>query len=171
MAASMRTTELLLKQAAHASEHTTQARNDARARALRVVHELERRTVEAVKGDKLRGLTNIAPTGSPPFHGARVHGSPRFGIDTYLPPDGSAVLCIDRDGRLVMVRTTGGLTNGWQAFPVRDDELRAEDMKPYVQTLTLVLQRHVAYAGRRAESYARVAQMAAQVATALGFSG
>jgi hypothetical protein len=159
------------ERAAMAGSAAAKLRDLARGKAVRVVRELERRLVEALDGGTLRGLRTLAPEEAGPYYAANVRVGGRHGIDTWLR--GEDVLCIDKDGRLVMAGLwdDGPVPVSYvRAHPARDEELRAEDAEAMASAVRQVLERHAAASARTGERHARAGAAAEELARALGMT-
>lgn len=143
----------------------------ARSAAVEAIRSLEQRLVEALGGESLRGLPNLAPRG-PEFYAARVNAFSRHGSGGHLPKDGRSVLVLGRDGRLLVAswNVENFVRRGdfVEARPVRDDELIAEDAEAFSRLVTEVLEKHIALAERRTEALVRAEDLAQKIIGAIG---
>lgn len=141
---------------------------DLRDRARAAIRDLEGRLVEALGGDHLRGLKSLVPWGR--FYAAMVHGSRVHGVDTYLAP--GEWLVIDKDGRLAMATARPAPTGdpGVMVRPAGDDDLRVEDLAPYVAAVQVVLERHLRQARAAGLGYGRVEEVLDRLAKAFGYA-
>lgn len=141
-------------------------RERANETARETIALLERRLVEALDGEALKGMSSLLPNAS--FPALRVRqGSGRFGAQEYLPRDGREVLVLRVDGTLAFARRSG------EAAELRrpaQDELRADDFEPYVRTVQEAVEAHLARTGRRDAHYARVEEIATRIASVVGAS-
>lgn len=155
--------DALLQRAREASEKIMTERDDARSAAIAAIRGLEQRVQEAVSGDVLRGLKNLAsPAGT--LYAARVGAVGERGIDERLAWRRPA-LCLDQDGVLVVAEIDGETLT---TRPVEDDELKVEDLARVTDAVRAALERHVAATARTTSTYARAAELAARLARAVG---
>lgn len=155
--------DALLDRARRASERVMTERDDARGLAIATIRALEQRVQEAIAGDVLRGLKDIAqPVGV--LRAARVGGSLRWGIDERLEWRRTS-LCLHQDGRLVMAMIDGPRLVVRDA---EDDDLRIEHLEPVTACVRDALTRHAEHSERTADSYARVVALSARLASAVG---
>lgn len=125
---------------------------------------LEQRLVEALNGEHLRGLVSLADS-RPHFYAARVHGSARHGIDTFLPP-GEECLVLGKVGLLLWARYEKLFGEvHWRA--VQDEELRREDLEPAVLAVAEALRRHLGRVEELTVRNARLADLSLRVSAAL----
>jgi hypothetical protein len=146
-----------------ATADVARRRTLARAAAVRAIRLVEEKLTLALSQDVLRGVANLCAIDGEVFHGVRVYGSPRFGIDSYLASDGHECFVIDKHGHLVMVRQGRPCTSR----PVRDDELQAQDLEAVTAAVASALARHVQRAERTAASYERAEALSQRIARAL----
>ena len=158
----------LVEQATAASRMVGAKQANARISAVRVVRALETALKTALNGDVLRGLSNIAgDSPGPSFQAARVRTDKGYGLDEFLPKDGREVLCLLKTGDLMMAKRAP--VGGVVSRRVRDDELQAQDLEPFVRVVQSALERHITRAARTAADYDRVTALSARLAGAIGF--
>jgi hypothetical protein len=153
----------IVELAAEATRMVARPRERVRETLVAALRMLERRVGEALAGDLLRGLSDLAPGASSPLVAARALVDGRNGIDAHLPEDGREVLVWSRAGRLEMVR----VQNRWASSrPATDAELsrqHAPDIAKIVGAAREALERHVVRCDRTARSYERAEALAARL--------
>ena len=144
----------LLDDVTHHAASLSESRLDVRASAVSAIRAIEARLVEALAGERLRGLPNLG-TRLDPFYAQRVLSKHSTGAR--LPPDGREVLAIHTDGRLIVVSwRVGRVVNR----PLVDDEIVLEDLEPYVRIVGDILERFVALSERRTARIDRAGDLA-----------
>lgn len=159
----------LFRRTRQASEAVAEDRAQASESAVNVLRELEKRMVEALDGDSLRGLANLVNVAG----SARDRAFERFyaaqltvpDIDMQLPMH-KDVLCVDKHGRFVMARRIS-VSPYWSALPSEDSELRAEWLGVVSHALQTVLTRHLERTERTARNYRTIDDLAEKLAAAL----
>lgn len=116
-------------------------RMEARDSAVKAIRSLEARLVEALSGERLRGLPNVG-TRRNAYYAARVNTPPGVGV----PLDGREVLALDANGHLTVLRMQYGAV---LSRPVLDAELVLEDVKPVTRLIAEKLEQFVALSERR----------------------
>jgi hypothetical protein len=153
----------LLEDTAAASAALRLTRERTRVSAVAAIRRLERALVEALDGETLKGLREIAPG----YSAARVRGS-----DDSLPEPktfeayGRSVLVVDATGDLVMAtrRRVGGVC----VRRATDEDLLLEDVESVARVFTRVLTEHVERARRSAEKFDALDVLARKIVDALG---
>lgn len=135
-------------------------REDARRESVRVIRAIEAKTVEALNGERLRGLPNIG-TRSDPFYAARVLPAGKVGR---MPKDSRSVLAVGVDGRLIVVASVRGSI---EFGTVSDDELVSEDLAPYTRLVANLLERHALLSDRRIGQLTKAYDLALRLFAAL----
>jgi hypothetical protein len=160
----------LFRRTRQASESVAEDRATAAASTVNVLRELERRLVDALDGDSLRGLSNICT-----YQGSgRDRSHERFyaaqlavpDIDMQLPVH-KDVLCVDKHGRFVLARRVS-VAPFWESRATVDADLRAEWLEAVTQALQAVLTRHLERTERTAKNYRQTAELAEKLAHAVG---
>ncbi len=159
--------EELLKLARSASARVMMERDGAREKAVKAVRELEGKVQDAISGDVLRGLSNVAGDMGV-LHAARLSGKMPFGIDAFLSRDGRESPCLSKEGVLIVASLHP--EDGVLTRLLHDDEVLAEHAEPIARAVQEVLERHIARTERRATSYARASALAAKLSSAMGFA-
>jgi hypothetical protein len=156
----------LFDRVAGASADLRAVREGARERAIVAVRALERRLVEALDGETLKGLREIGPG----YQAARVRGK-----DPYeeLPEprefeQGREVLVVTSTGELEMASVSRRVLP-WrvEARPVADEDFLIEDVEALGVLFERVLSEHIERAKKSAEKFARLEELARQVSEAL----
>jgi hypothetical protein len=148
----------LIQQCGVASADLERDIDQARIAAVQVIRGIEARLVGALAGTHLRGLPNLVSTAlAIRFYGARV----RAHADVLLADE---ALVLSSSGDLQMAWCRDRLLG---TRPVRDDELRAEDLEAYVRTLLEVLPLHVRKAAKAGEKFTRIERLASRLGAAL----
>ena len=152
------------------SERVSAARERANEAAVRAVRGLERRLVESLGDDVLRGLPNLTPGHrNTAFHGLRVSDAPsRDGPAEELPRDGRAVLAISNRGVLVLVRRTA---DGHEVSPAEDADVRADTLRPFIAAVQCAVEAYLTRAERRAAAYEEISALALRLDEAIGPRG
>lgn len=115
----------------------------ARETVVLAIRRIEARLVDALMGERLRGLPNLGSRDAP-FYGQRIVPSRAAGA--HLPPDGREVMAIGTDGKLVVVWAFRGKV---ESRGVLDQELVLEDLENYVKIVAELLERFIALSDRR----------------------
>lgn len=148
---------------AESTRTLSEVRVNARAKVVAAIRSIERKLVEALAGERLRGTPRFTTRDAKsPFWGVRIGTRRRSG-----QLDGvREVLVLTDRGRLVAAkqRADGGVDHRL----VYDDELIAEDLEPVMRSVREALERHVVASGKRAGELDRVATLADKITTALG---
>jgi hypothetical protein len=150
-----------LDRASRAASRLSAERAAVRDYAVAALRALERRLVDALAGEPLRGLTNVAGDRGR-FVAARVGGRPPRLIDDLLPYSGDECLVLGRDGHLYVARVTG---DGHFARRASDADLLPRGARPDALVLpayaaaTDALSRHVALSERRASDLAHCSSL------------
>lgn len=153
-----------LARAARASRALSETRTKARDVSIRAIRDVERRVVEALAGEQLRGMPNLAERGAP-LRAMRVNAWSRNGDSSMLPRDGREVLVFTAAGRLAVARL-GEV--GPQIRHVTDDELVLEDLSSFVGVVQEALERHIALVDRRVQSLKKAEALAKLLIDAVG---
>jgi hypothetical protein len=150
----------LLRQTSEAGEAVALKRAEASESVVNVIRTLERKLIDALDGECLRGLVSLAgaPGGRDRFYGAQLVSN---NID--LPLNDRAVLCVDKSGEFVIARRFDGVPY-WAARPVMDLEIRVEWLGLVTQSLQKVLERHIARSARTEANYRATAELAEKLA-------
>ena len=156
----------LLQQTYRASEGVALMRATASESVVNAIRTFERKLREALDGDSLRGLANLA--GAPSLGGVRdrFYGAQLSAPNVDLPLVYKAVLCVDKHGSFVMTRALDG-DPYWESRPVLDHELRAEWFEQITRSLQVVLERHIARSSRTEANYRATAEFAERLAAAV----
>lgn len=149
----------LLEDARAGAEEMRAAQSDARAASVSAVRAVEAALVEALGGERLRGLPVLHRT--PVFAGARARGRR---IDGVLAE--KHVLVLDEEGRLRMA-CTGPDGVGVATRPADDSELLAEDVEDVARAAEEVLRRHVTLLAQKAARYRALVELAGKLEAAL----
>jgi hypothetical protein len=121
----------LLEETAERSATHQGAREEARRECVGAIRRLEGALVGALAGEKLRGLSNVAPHPGDRLYAAILRG--KFG-SLQLSKDPLVLL---PDGRLAMVR------EGLDVQHAVDADLFAEDVELFARTVEAVLTEHL----------------------------
>lgn len=138
---------------------------DARASALVAIRAIERALVEALNGEYLRGLPNIAPKGDKaPCHGFNLRT--KSGAEAISRSGSSLILA--RDGRFY-VALAAKLPGTFAVFMrlVGDVELAAEDLETIAPRVEEAIRIHVQRSERASARYRRVEQLGVKISEAL----
>lgn len=138
----------------------------AREQAVSAIRMLERRLVEALAGESLRGMVSLVPGGR--FSAANVRAEGEHGIDTWLPRDGNEVLVVLRTGELAMAGQDATAVLGAVWRKVEDRELRAQDLEIVTEAIELVLRQHLEKVRGSGTRDSRVHVLATRLRQALG---
>ena len=157
----------LLEQTRDGGELLREAREKARPACIAAVRKLEAALVEALDGEKLKGLPKLDETERARFYAARARGKR---IDERLTD--KEVLVVAQDGRLHMASVRPEVSGAFLGSPVEsrpaaDDELLAEDVEDVARAVEEVLGRHLALIAKSAERYERLADLARKLEAAL----
>lgn len=146
----------------------SEKRLKARVVSIRAIRELEERLVEAIAGEKIRGMPNLMPTGEP-LYAMRINSwSRKWGASEPLPRDGREVLVLTNVGQLRVARRDG--QEPWSDLrEVVDEELVIEDLELFTRAVQAALEKHMALVDKRVRSIARVEDLAKRVSDAVGF--
>ena len=141
----------LLETVKNSSESLNSIRSMSRANAVASVRELETYVVDALCGERLKGLPNLM-RGWKPFFAARLRGN----IDNQLPLEkhetsGRPVIVIDDTGMLMLVRRSR--CGGVESEVAQDEDLIAEDVQEYISKMGSILHTHIAICRRGIEKY------------------
>jgi hypothetical protein len=179
-------TSNLLEDLAALSDRAASAREMAREDALTAIRHVEKALLEALGGEPLRGLVNLG-LNTTPWYGARVRGSGASvdGKFTWpATPGARDYLCLAVTGELVTARCVtsplrasdpaGGRGGGYfllvekvEASPVDNDDLVAEDLPGLLQTLRVVIPRHLEKAKATEASYLKISALAEKITAAV----
>jgi hypothetical protein len=144
-------------------------REEARESAVLAIRSLEDALVEALGGEKLLGLPNLASS-KLPWRGARVRGGAGKRLSTQYFGKGGGwsrpVLCVEETGHVVLVsRSRSGEISTRQAM---DDELIAEDVAHLAELLPTIIETHIKRAEARRETFARLRALSTRIKAATG---
>lgn len=137
----------------------------AREAAVRALRLIESKVVDAIGGDTLRGMQNLAPPWhAAPYYAQRVHSGEgvRF---RGLPKGGHPVLVISKRGTIALARVAAEQVIDER--DVLDEELQLEDLEPVACAFVDVVERHAERLERGAEVRARVTALAERLLIAL----
>lgn len=150
----------LLEETKECGEMLRDAREKARPACIAAVRKLEAALVEALGGEKLKGLPLLDESMGQRFYGARARGRR---IDGKL--GGKAVLVVGQDGNLRMayVSEAGGVED----VGADDSELLVEDVEDVARAVEEVLRRHVELIGKSAARYEAFSALAKKLEAAL----
>lgn len=144
-------------------------RGVANGEALSAIRAIEARLREALGGETLKGLPNLLPDGTRPFHGLRLNNGGRHGTAEYLPRDGREVLALSRDGTIVMVARD--VVHGEVLPSIRqagDENLRADMLEPIVRSVQEALDGHLLRSEKRGVAHEETRKLAEKIAAAVG---
>lgn len=146
----------------------SERRMKARTVSIQAIRALEAKLVEALGGEKIRGMPNLTGAGEP-LHAVRLNWSPRHGAGAHIPHDGREVLVLANDGRLRVARRQLSTTKSQVILrdPL-DEELILEDLEPFMRVVQECLERHIASTERRIEAFSKVENLARRIADAVG---
>ena len=156
----------LLEQTKEGGELLRDARERARPACIAAVRKLEAALVEALGGEKLRGLPVLwpdpmqgNPTGAERYNAARARG--KKNIERVLS-EAKPVLVVSEDGHLKMAVAFAAPNEdvGPVERPVEDAELLAEDVEDVASAVEEVLRRHLVSLGQRTGRYQRFLDLA-----------
>lgn len=152
----------LLRQTYEAGEAVALTRAEASESVVNVLRTLERKLIDVLDGECLRGL---APLASSPAHTGRdrFYGAQLVSQHVDTPLGERQVLCVDKHGVFVMARRFQGVPF-WSARPVVDLELRVEWLGSVTKALQIVLERHIARSARTEATYRATAELAEKLA-------
>lgn len=162
--------EQLLEDVRAAQSRLAMSRTSARESAIEAIRSLEARLVETLDGEVLRGMPNLLPDAPKQFYAMQLRGR----VDRYLPLEGRAEIVLTREGKLAWAVRDGGspLRPYVTAVigPVADDDLRAEDLRAFVEVVQTALQRHLARLADTERTYVRADELARRLHSALAVS-
>lgn len=155
----------LLGAARRENEELRESQERARPACVRAVRKLEAALVEALDGEKLRGLPMLyfSPDKRLRLFGARARGPE---MDSRLPLDGRSVMVFGEDGRLRMA-LRDLVANCYRVRPVEDSELLYEDVEDAGRVVAALLRVHVDSVRGRSEKYRRFEAMAERLEAAV----
>jgi hypothetical protein len=144
----------MLRDVASKGERLAANREAARPECIAAVRSLEKALVEALDGEKLRGLPILYDDDGGEFgriYGARVRGKKIEGTLTDRP-----ILVLREDGRLWM-RGIG------YASPAGDEDLLMEDVEDFPRAIEEVLRRHLAVVDQKIAKHERFLLLAEKI--------
>jgi len=151
-----------------ASSELARAKEASRADAIVAITGLEEGLREALEGEKLKGLPNIAHSSSAPYRGAQVR-TKRLNDPLPRPAHGQEwgreALVMNMDGVLALTRAS---SDGAIEERVADaSDLRAEDLVDVAEAIVTLVDVHCQAAARRAGQYKRLRRLAGAINRAL----
>jgi hypothetical protein len=158
----------LIETVGDVSQRAEHEKTRARVSAISAVRALEHDLVRRLDGVSLRGLRNLATGEGPFFYAARVRGHTDSkllwpdednaeAMTLVLMPRGQLHMAICRtedDGYIDPLVTSKSAT---------DDELYAEDLQAFLNTLAEVIPRHIEYSDRATKRYALMHELSEKV--------
>lgn len=133
----------------------------AAAQSISAIRAIESRLVEALDGERLRGLPNLG-NDEHRFHAARVRG--RYASEV-LPFDGREILVVDGDGWIVFAAFS---RQGVVTKRALDDELLAEDVALLSERAQQILAAHLSRLERSTARYEKLEELATRLVGVLG---
>lgn len=149
----------LLADAKEGSERLADAIESARPACVEAVRAVEKALVEALAGERLKGLPVLAGTEDNRFYAARIRGT----ITKRLYERPAMVVC--SDGRFAVASAAG--ESGWETREVDDAELLAEDAESVPRAIVQVLGWHLERVARSAARYEELSRLAERLSQAL----
>lgn len=154
----------LVERAGKLSTSVSEARLEARSKAVAVLRSLEEATRAALDGDVLRGMRSLLPPDCLAFQAAAVHGTREHGVDSFLAANGRPMLVWTKHGEL---HSAWKISREAVSRAVTDDELTAQDLEPATFALETVLVRHLEHSEETLKSYREVSALCARIVAAL----
>lgn len=155
----------LLERTKEGGETLQKAQERARPACIAAVRKLESALVDALGGDKLKGLPLLdADETGKKFFGARARGKTIEGQLKDAP-----ILIVSEDGSLHMASAKDHMGYRlWTSLPADDSELLVEDVEHVTKAVSEVLLRHLAVVAQRTARFERMAELAKKLESALG---
>ena len=164
----------LIVEAGRASEVLRDTRERARVEAIAAIRAMERALLDALAGETLKGIRDIAPG----YAAARVRSVGRNDVSIPYEPlpeprpgfsVGREVLVVTAYGRLDMAHTLrvdqGSIVVGHR--PADDPDLLIEDVEHLARLFAELLGEHVARARKTAERFGHLDAIAQRISAAL----
>ncbi len=145
--------EQQMQTAEDVSKNLQEDRLTARSNAVIAIRLIEDRLVEALSGERLRGLPNLNK--SAPYFAARVRSKP-----AQLLEDDRWTLVLDDSGMLMMAAKDCSTA-------AKDEDLLAEDLEKFTRVVKTALDGHISACTRSAKSYAKCTRLSSLVWDAL----
>lgn len=155
----------VLAEAREAQERLAESREGARESAIAAIRALERRLVELIGDDRLRGMPNLVPGPEPlpKLFALRVR-SPRDKRGEPLVPEKKRVLVLNDEGQLRMAQNASDVPVD---FAASDDELLIEDVEAFADTALVALRSHLLGMARTQARYESLDALAKQLRVVL----
>lgn len=154
--------EAAIDQAAASTVVVREVRAQTRYASVAAIRALEKRLVQALEGDRLRGVPNLGRRNGKPLRALRL-GTKRTTEVRGLGHE-HEVLALSNQGRLVMVRLVGQEPEQRAAF---DDELVIEDLEGFCRVVREALERHLSLTGQRVDALHRMGRLATKLGEVL----
>jgi hypothetical protein len=154
----------LLEETKEGGEMLREARDRARPTCIAAVRKLEAALVEALGGDKLKGLPLLDDPTLRNARGSRFYGARARGKKIEGCLDDKPTLVVTQDGALRLAWIEHGETN---SPAVNDAELLLEDVEDVARAVEEVLLRHVAQLSKAAARYDAFVELARKLESAL----
>lgn len=149
----------LLEQTADASAALRETREKAIAKALAAIRQIESSLLEALAGEKLKGLWVLAASPAYKVMGANLRAKQ---LDKMIDI-GKSALILSVEGKLEICSNEGALIKR----PCDDSDLRAEDVESIARGVEQVLREHLQNMPKTIERFAQIERLAQRVASAL----
>ena len=141
----------------------SERRMTARKITIPTIRAIEKKIVDALSGERFRGMPNLHPRGTP-LHAMRINAWSRHGAGGFLPDDGREVLVLTSEGKLSVACAA---PHGLLVRPVLDDELLSEDLEAVTRVVQEAIEKHVALAEKRASNLSKIEDLARRINEAL----
>lgn len=164
---SFKDVEELLSITGEGSQLMGAGRESADVKARIVMRAVEARLVAALDGDTLHGLPNLIRDGASKMNALRVVAGARHGRREFLERDGKNVLVLGKHGKLLWV---SAVEDEISFTGPSDNELFGWMLAPFLKTVQVALEEHLARTAKRLDSYEDTVDLCKRLAEVLGVS-